>query len=416
MHAVIKSFDAQTDWEAAALKLPAIVSEWLGIRGLDSAVPLAVLSAALGLCWTLPAAIIPIEALRHLGDAQGVSVLFFAASVVGVAAALCIPLVVHHAGRRQVVVLGVIITVLSSAALMVESPLPLIVGTALRVLGFLCLDVVFEVLIMERIPRRNLARFEAVRMFSMGFGLIIGPWFGVWLSNRVGFWAPFGLLIGVIIVVGLYVLRSRLASSLVGAATVEHAPNPLLFVRRFYSQPRLRLAWLLSFARSAWWTMFFIYGPIYCVQAGLGDESAGAILSVGSAAILLAPLFGKIGSRIGVRKLLAIGYCTTGLATVLVAFVASSPWAGVACLLAGAVFAAVIDAVGNALFLRAVRARERAEMTAVFTTYREVAQLGPPGLFAVLLSVFPLPAVFAVSGASMVAMTFFTRFIPKRFR
>jgi len=374
------------------------------------------MSAALGLCWTLPAAIIPIEALRHLGDAQGVSVLFFAVSIVGVSAALFIPLVVHHAGRRRVVILGVVITVLSSASLIVESPLPLIVGTALRVLGFLCLDVVLEVVIMERIPRRNLARFEAVRMFCMGFGLIIGPWFGVWLSNRVGFWAPFALLIGVIVLVGIYVLRSRLSSSLTSSPTTEHAPNPLLFVRRFYRQPRLRLAWLLSLARSAWWTMFFIYGPIYCVQSGLGDESAGAILSIGSAAILFAPLFGKLGAKIGVRLLLAIGYFTTGIATLFVAFVADTPWAGVTFLLAGALCAAVIDAVGNALFLRAVRARERAEMTAVFTTYREVAQLGPPGLFAILLSVFPLPAVFAVSGVSMVGMTFFTRYIPSKFR
>ena len=134
--------------------------------------------------------------------------------------------------------------------------------------------------------------------------------------------------------------------------------------------------------------------------------------------MLLAPVFGRLGARIGVRPLLAIGYCGTGVVTiaVAVAFVADTPWAGVACLLGGAVFAAVIDAVGNALFLRAARSRERGEMTAVFTTYREVAQLGPSGLFAVLLNVFTLPAVFAVSGMSMVLMTYFTRYIPKRFR
>ena len=67
-------------------------------------------------------------------------------------------------------------------------------------------------------------------------------------------------------------------------------------------------------------------------------------------------------------------------------------------------------------FLRAARGHERAEMTAVFITYREVAQLGPPGVFSVLLTVFALPAVFVVSGASMVSMLIFTRYIPKRFR
>ena len=394
----------------------AALTEWLGIRGLDAAVPLAILSGAIGLCWTLPSAIIPIKALGHLGDAQKVSVLFFAVSVIGVGAAICVPLVVHHLGRRFVVVLGVTITVLSGIMLAIESTLALIAGTALRVVGFLGIDIVLKILIMEHIPRRRLVRFEAVRIFSMGIGLILGPWLGVWLSGNVAYWSPFALLITVIVASGVYLFRSRLAPSLATPRTRSEVPNPLRFIRRFWRQPRLRLAWLLASARASWWTMFFIYSPIYCVQAGLGDESAGAILSIGSAAMLLAPLFTRVGARIGVRLLVGIGYASTGVATILVAVVADTAWAGVAFLIAAATCVAIIDSVGNALFLRAVRAHERAEMTAVFITYREVAQLAPPGLFSVLLGVFALPVVFTVSGASMMLMTIFTRYIPKRFR
>lgn len=392
------------------------LAEWLGIRGLEAAVPLAILAAAFGLCWTLPAALIPIEALNHLGNAQKVSVFFFVVSLIGVVTAVFIPLVVHRIGRRWVIALGIVVTAVSSLLLALESLWPLMLGSALRVFGFLCMDVVIEIIIMERIPRRNLARFEAVRMFSMGLGLILGPWLGVYLAQEVGFPTPFLLVATVIVAAGLYIFQSTLVRNLANPAIAQPTPNPLRFIRRFTAQPRLRLAWLLSLARSAWWTMFFIYSPIYCVQAGLGEQSAGAILSVGSAAILLAPAFGRLGARIGVRLLLTIGYACTGAATLLVAFVAATPWAGVGFLIAAATFAAVIDAVGNALFLRAVRARERAEMTAVFTTYREVAQLGPPGLFSILLNIFTLPAVFVVSGASMIAMIFFTRYIPKRFR
>ena len=391
------------------------LAEWLGIRGLEAAVPLSILAAAFGLCWTLPAALIPIEALSHLGNAQKVSVFFFVVSLTGVITAVFIPLVVHRIGRRWVIALGIVVTAVSSLLLALESLWPLLLGSALRVFGFLCMDVVIEIIIMERIPRRNLARFEAVRMFSMGLGLILGPWLGVYLAQEVGFPTPFLLVATVILAAGLYIFQSTLARNLANPAIAQPTPNPLRFIRRFTAQPRLRLAWLLSLARSAWWTMFFIYSPIYCVQAGLGEESAGAILSAGSAAILLAPAFGRIGARIGVRLLLPIGYSCTGAATLLIAFVAATPWAGVGFLLTAATFAAVIDAVGNALFLRAVRARERAEMTAVFTTYREVAQLGPPGLFALLLNIFTLPAVFVVSGASMITMILFTRYIPRRF-
>lgn len=392
------------------------ITEWLGIRDLDAALPLAVLSGAIVFCWTMPAAIIPVEALRHLGNAQGVSVLFFVWGLTGILGAMLIPLIVHRLGRRAVFILGVI-SVLSGSVMLALQTLPLLIaGSALRVLGFLCVEIVLEIIVMERIPKRRLARFESVRMFSLGCGLIVGPWLGAAMASRLAFWSPFALLIAVMLLVALYTLRSRLARSLEATGNSSQAPNPLRFVRRFCQQPRLRLAWLLALARSSWWNMFFIYSPIYCVQAGLGTESAGAILSIGSAAILLTPLYGRIGALIGVRLLLAIGYGATGIATLLVAIFANTTWAGIGFLLTAAACVAIIETVGNALFLRSARARERAQMTAVFMTFREVATLGPPGIFAVVLNVFALPAVFAVSGASMALMVFFTRYIPRKFR
>ena len=53
-------------------------------------------------------------------------------------------------------------------------------------------------------------------------------------------------------------------------------------------------------------------------------------------------------------------------------------------------------------------------MTGVFLTYRDAAQLGTPGLFAVLLKVFALPTVFLAASVWMFASVFFCRYIPKR--
>lgn len=391
-------------------------SQWLGIRGLDAAIPLALISGIIGLCWTLPAALLPIAVLSHLGDAQKASILFFGVSVFGVAGSIAVPLLVHHLGRRFIIVLGITLTIFSGVCLSIPTVWALIGGATLRVFGFVCIDVIIEMIIMERIPKKNLARFESVRMFSMGVGLITGPLLGTIMASRLSISAPFFLMIGALLFLHLYLFRSSLANNLTNIDQPNKPPNPLRFIHRFIQQPRLRLSWLLAFMRSSWWTMFFIYGPIYCVQSGLGQESAGALLSIGSTAILFAPVFGKIGSKIGVRYLLAIGYISTGISTMLVAVFASSVWFGIVFLLAAATCAAIIDAVGNALFLRAAHAHERGEMTAVFLTYREVAQLAPPGLFSIVLTSFALPAVFVLSGASMMTMVIFTRFIPKSFR
>ncbi len=74
----------------------------------------------------------------------------------------------------------------------------------------------------------------------------------------------------------------------------------------------------------------------------------------------------------------------------------------------------MLDGAGNLLFLRAVHAHERAEMTTVFVSYRDVAQLGPPVAFSILLSMFALPSVFIAGGAMMLAAAALARHIPRR--
>ena len=83
-------------------------------------------------------------------------------------------------------------------------------------------------------------------------------------------------------------------------------------------------------------------------------------------------------------------------------------------LVAGVFAASAIDGAGNVPFLRAVRPRERPEMTTVFSSYRDAARLTIPGLFAVVLNVFALPAVFVTSGLIMLVMAAYARHIPRR--
>jgi hypothetical protein len=54
-------------------------------------------------------------------------------------------------------------------------------------------------------------------------------------------------------------------------------------------------------------------------------------------------------------------------------------------------------------------------MTPIFTTYRDVGQVGAAGLFAVLLIFLPLAAVFAAAGITLLAGAALCRYLPRRF-
>jgi MFS family permease len=179
-------------------------------------------------------------------------------------------------------------------------------------------------------------------------------------------------------------------------------------------QPRLRLAWLLAIGRSGWWVMFFVYAPIYAVESGLDQVTAGAIVSIASGALFIVPLWGWVARRYGLRRLLIVAYGASGLATVAIALAGGVPWLVAAALVVAAITTGAIDGAGNVPFLRAVHPMERAEMTTVFATYRDVSQLGPPGLFALLLKAFHLPAVFVAGGLGMLAVSYYARYLPRR--
>ena len=119
------------------------------------------------------------------------------------------------------------------------------------------------------------------------------------------------------------------------------------FVRRFFQQPRLTLAWVLSVGRAAWWNGFYIYAPIFAVATGLGDEAGGLISSAGSAGLFTVTFWGWVGRRKGIRWLLVFGYAVTGVLSLLVGLLMGSPLLGATLLVASAFGASITDGRGT---------------------------------------------------------------------
>ena len=162
--------------------------------------------------------------------------------------------------------------------------------------------------------------------------------------------------------------------------------------------------------------MFVIYTPIYAVSVGLGEMTGAAIVSLGTAWTLSVPFWGWIGRKYGVRFLFRLGFTVTSVLTLLVYNVTSMPVIASALMILSALGATMLDGMGNVLFYRAVRGRERSEMTAVFATYRDFSQLAAPGLFAVLLKFFALPVVFLSASMWMLVAAWYCRYIPRQMR
>lgn len=388
------------------------LASWIDAVGKPTAAAFVILFSLVGFCRSLLITIIPLNAHAWLGDAQKVSVLFFGVSLGGLAASLSVPWLVHRIRRRNVFALGIALTLLSCGLLAAGGGMGIVAGMLANALSIAALEIALNLYIMDHIPRRELATFEPMRVFFAASTWTIGPWLGVWLHVHIDPTTPFAATAALALGTMLYFQWLRLTDHPAVAPAKKPPPNPLKYLPRFFHQPRLRLAWGLAVGRSAWWSMYFVYAPIYVVEAGLGEIWAGAIVSLGTATFFMVPLWNRIGRRYGLRILLIGGYLGTGGFTLTVALLNGQM--GVVALLLAALAAGAIDAAGNVPFLRAVHPHERPEMTTVYNSFRGVSQTVPPGIFAILLKAFELPAVFLAGGVAMAGLAWFCRYLPRR--
>lgn len=79
------------------------------------------------------------------------------------------------------------------------------------------------------------------------------------------------------------------------------------------------------------------------------------------------------------------------------------PWATVALTMAASIFLVTLDVVGGLPFLMSVKPSERTEMSAVYSSFRDVSSILTPGAAWLVLWVAPLPGIFVAAGCGLLA-------------
>ncbi len=398
------------------MALSARYPTWLPAAPKPTATAFTALFVVESLARACVATVISLQAYDLLQSSQKVSQIYTLVGFGSLAGTLMIPLLINKTARRFIYTFGALSLILAALALASFTVTGQAIGMFMRVFGSACLNVTTSLYILDHIRKSDYVKVEPLRMTFATFSWTIGPALGVWLYTSYGIWAPhaFSAVCATVLLCLFWFLRLSDNKAIRPGKT--RAVNPLYGIRRFATQPRLRLAWLIAFGRSCFWVVFFVYSPILIVQSGLGKEAAGLLISAGNALLILSFGFGKIAQRVGVRKVIACAFASLAAFSLAAGFVgASQPLLTAALLLLAAVGAVAVDGVGSIPFLRAVRPHERSEMTGVYRTYLDVSELVPAFLFSILLLYAPLSSVFIVLGLWELVCAFLTwRYLPAR--
>lgn len=357
----------------------------------------------------------PVAVYRALDEnEQSVAVLFFVAGLASLLWGSLVPRLTYLWPRRWVYsggAAGLFASAWISAWFDQTGPL---FGVTLQQMATVTVFICMNAYIMDYINRTELGRSESRRLFFSTFPWTICPFFGVWLMENVSFQAPFHVAMGFSSVLLVVFWWYRMGSGKVITRATSAPPNPIRYLPVFFRRPQLVASWLFSVTRSSGWVAYYTFVPIYTLHVGLGPQIGAAMVSMAGAYLLLVPLGARLMARIGIRRMIISAFCLGAFGWLTSAILFDRPYVTLFVLQFAALSMIGLDLSAGLPFLMTVKPSERNEMSAVYSSFRDVSGVLMPGLSSLVLLVAPLPGVFALAGTSFIGMAMLARRIPAR--
>ncbi|PXW68797.1 MFS transporter [Loktanella sp. PT4BL] len=376
------------------------IPEWLRHAPAPSVRGFAVLAGTEAIARGILISVFPLVMYGALQDAAVVSEVYFAIGLVSLIVGLLIPYLINFIPRRWIYTIGTLMFSAGALLATFQSPHTVIAGLALTTVATVTTFVCFNAYVLDYVAKVELGQLETSRLLYSGLGWTVGPAFGVYLYKWWAF-APFGIAAVAAIVMLLTFLAMRLGNGKLITKRTRPPANPFAFFNRFFAQPRLITGWLFAVIRSCGWWVYVVYLPIYAVQNGLSEQLGGVALSISNAALFLAPLMLRFMKSKSVRTAVRTGFAMSALLFVMAGLPHGIPLFAVVCLMAGSFFLILLDVSAGLPFLLAVKPSERTEMSAVYSSFRDVSGIVTPGVAWLVLLVAPISGVFVAGGAGL---------------
>lgn len=376
------------------------IPEWLRHAPAPSVRGFAILAGTEAVARGILISVFPLAVYGVLKDARLVSEAYFLIGAVSLLVGLMIPYLIRFVPRRWVYVSGNLMFMSGAALATLQTPISVILGLALTTIAVVTTFVCFNAYVLDHVAKVELGRFETSRLFYSALGWTVGPALGAFLYAH---WHPAPFLIAAAAAFAMMVifLIMRLGNGKLIVRSQRPPANPFAYFHRFFAQPRLITGWIFAVVRSSGWWVYIIYLPIFAVENGLSHQLGGIALSLSNAGLFLAPLMLRFMQRNSVRTAVRTGFLMSGALFVIAGTLSGVPLATVLLLMTGSFFLILLDVSAGLPFLLAVKPSERTEMSAIYSSFRDVSGIMTPGVAWLVLLVAPLSGVFAAGGMSL---------------
>jgi MFS family permease len=273
----------------------------------------------------------------------------------------------------------------------------IILGTITAIAGSLKVTV-FGIIVRDKTKDDCLSKNEGFIYTLLNLSWLVSPVIAGFISSRYGIRSVF--IFGAIMLT-LALLSFRLFKVHDGRITKKVDKNPLKPLITFFKSKERNIAYFISGGVNFWWSLIYIYMPIYIFESGFDAKIIGYFLgAIVIPLVLTEYLFAKLAGKKGFKKIFVIGYCILSAAALSVFFISNMHLILLILVLAS-FGAGMLEPTTEAYFFDVISKKQRDKFYGPYNTAIDLNSFLSTSMAAVILLFLPFKFIFIMFSAVM---------------
>lgn len=237
-----------------------------------------------------------------------------------------------------------------------------ITATVLSLLRRSCFDIILR----DNTKGKQLNKEEGILYSMLNAGWLIGPLLAGFFLIQFGIRSVFYIAVIFLIIAFLILLLLNIQPAIKKRTKID--TNILKNVKSYFTTKNVVLPYILTLGIHAWWSLLFIFIPLFLVNAGLEKVYVTTFISA-----LIVPLVildyrvGKMSMKYGIKPFFIIGFAGLAVCALSLAFI-SDIYIKMGVLIFSSIFLACLEPMQDTFFFSRVRKKDEEKFYPVFST------------------------------------------------
>ena len=260
----------------------------------------------------------------------------------------------------------------------------------------------FNIIFRDNLKDKDLNEKEGLMYSVLNLGWLVGPLIAGFFMVRFGLSSVF-IFASIFFAIALLLFLAMNLKD-IKKERVKIDDNSWKNFFDFVKNKKQHQPYLVSFGLQVWWSMIYVYVPLFIIMNGLKEPAVAIFMSlVVLPLILMEKHVGKWSARIGLKFFFAKGFLGLAILSLILFFVQDITLQ-LGFLFLGSLFASFIEPLQDTFFFKRTKKLEEEKYYPLFQTARDTGGLLGKLLFALILLFLDYHFVYL---AMFVLMSFF---------